>query len=904
MTQPPQSRTKSGRGGFGSLRGWAVPLRMARRDAMRYRGRSILVLVMIALPVLAVTAADVVMHTADVRGRESIDRRMGSAAAMVSVQDGSGPVLQGPDPNESMMTAGGTAPMPTAAEVTEILGGDARLVERREGVVRVVSDEGVATAEGTELDLRDSVASGLFDLTKGRLPRSVDEVVVNQALADKGYAVGDRLELADDGKRAPVVVGIAESTTLRDQPIVAGQLDSIGLSSEGTMTWLVERAAVTWDDVRRLNAGGATVLSRAVVLDPPPTSEIPEEVRSQGGGMDQTTLAVALLVVVMALIEVVLLAGPAFAVGARRQARSLALLAATGATPPQTRHVVLASALVLGVTAALLGVAVGIGLAFLVLPWVQSISGEWFGSFQVPWLHLVAVVVFGVASALLAAVVPAGIASRQDVVAVLAGRRGDRAPSVRSPLVGAVLMGLGVAGAVVGTRAPSGELFIAGSAIVSVLGMILLIPVLLVGLSRVSGRLPLTLRYAVRDAARHRTRTVPAVAAVAATVAGVVALGISTSSDAHQNEATYEPALTAGAGALTSYGATPNWPAYRALVAREVPNATLTDVHGMPSTARDGSSTIVQLMLPGAQAQLLPNYGTTLGSDVLVSDGPLPPGLVGVSADDRARATAALRAKGLVAFTTSAVPAGSDQILVNVQSYDEDGDGSPSRERDVTVPATIIRLEGVSATGPQAIASSAAARSIGIPVGQVGLVVSGADISKADEETILEGVAAVSADGSFMVERGYQAEDETRIIQLILAGLGAILMLGGTLTATFLALSDARPDLATLSAVGASPRTRRGVAAAYALVVGVVGAALGAVVGFIPGIAVAFPLTKDTGAVTVGSGAATAPTGPAGPFIDVPWLLVLGLVVLLPLVTAAVVGMTARSRLPLVARLD
>ena len=70
-------------------------------------------------------------------------------------------------------------------------------------------------------------------------------------------------------------------------------------------------------------------------------------------------------------------------------------------------------------------------------------------------------------------------------------------------------------------------------------------------------------------------------------------------------------------------------------------------------------------------------------------------------------------------------------------------------------------------------------------------------------------------------------------------------MLGGTLTATFLALSDARPDLATLSAVGASPRTRRGVAASYAVVVGLVGAVLGAAVGFIPGIAVTWPLTSQ-----------------------------------------------------------
>ena len=47
------------------------------------------------------------------------------------------------------------------------------------------------------------------------------------------------------------------------------------------------------------------------------------------------------------------------------------------------------------------------------------------------------------------------------------------------------------------------------------------------------------------------------------------------------------------------------------------------------------------------------------------------------------------------------------------------------------------------------------------------------------------------------------------IVLLVLGALGGVLMLGGTLTATFLSLSDARPDLATLAAVGASPRTRR-----------------------------------------------------------------------------------------------
>ena len=39
-------------------------------------------------------------------------------------------------------------------------------------------------------------------------------------------------------------------------------------------------------------------------------------------------------------------------------------------------------------------------------------------------------------------------------------------------------------------------------------------------------------------------------------------------------------------------------------------------------------------------------------------------------------------------------------------------------------------------------------------------------------------------------------------------------------------------------------------------------------------------------------------------YLDVPWLLVGSLVVVLPLLTAAVVGACTRSRLPLVARID
>ena len=298
-------------------------------------------------------------------------------------------------------------------------------------------------------------------------------------MLDKGYRVGDRLELtADDAPADPTIVGVAESTTRcapsRSRPARSA---AFGVDARHQPSWLVDGGPVSWATVRQLNGIGAIVASRAVIDDPPPASEIPPEV--QPTSTDNTGPSrCSALIVVMALIEVVLLAGPAFAVSARKQQRSLALMAATGGTPKQSRRVIIASAVVLGSAASVAGVALGIGVARLLQPLLQSRSDNWFGPFEVPWLHLAGVAGFGMLSAFLAAVVPAHLASRQDVVAVLAGRRGDRSPSLKSPLLGLVLLGcghrrLGVRRVV---QAAGGEFVIAASAIPAVLGMILLVP--------------------------------------------------------------------------------------------------------------------------------------------------------------------------------------------------------------------------------------------------------------------------------------------------------------------------------------------------------------------------------------------------------------------------------------------
>lgn len=864
---------------------WRLALRVAAREALRAKGRSVLVIAMIALPVLAVTAAAVLIRTQDVSGAESLDRRLGTASARVSVPAEGRPMIQAFDPDNASSTHGRKQEPPTAGRISEVLGG-ARLVPERVGEVDLRTDSGVGWAEALEVDLADPVAAGLVDLTSGRLPDAPDEVVVNQAVLDKGYAVGDRLELR--GKDAPssVIVGVAESATLRSSPAVAGPIGSLGLTEEyGGPTWLVAGGPVSWSTVEQLNALGAVALSRAVLEDPPPASEVPEEIRSWSGGSDDGYVAAVVLIVVMALLEVVLLAGPAFAVSARRQARSLALMAVAGGTPAQGRRVVLAGGLVLGGLAAIIGVAAGIGLGWALVPVVQQWSSTWFGPFDVPWLHLLGVAAFGLVSAVLAAAVPAWIASRQDVVAVLAGRRADRPVSLRSPVLGVALLGAGVGGSAYGAHAQNGEYFIAGSAVLAVLGMIGLVPLVVVGVSRLAGRMPLAVRYAARDASRHRTRTVPAVAAVAATVAGVVALGIGVSSDEAKNAATYVPSLPKGVATVTDYRASADWGALREAVETKIPGATVTAIDGMQEAVADGGYLDLGVHLGGSRVALN-NVGGSFGASVLVDDGADVGVLPLFSPREAVAARSALEAGHAVVFTTDGVE-GEQQVRLSAQLHPAEGHSPPATS--ARAAAYVVRV-AENDVAPRAIVPTPLVERLDLRTRTVGLLVTGTHLSERQETDVSEAVAAISDSAGFYVERGYQAQEETVIIQLVLGSLGAVLMLGGTLTATFLALSDARPDLATLAAVGASPRRRRGIAAAYALVVGFVGALLGAAVGFIPGIAITYPLTS--------------PDSDTGPFLDVPWLLIGALMIGLPLLTAVVVGLAARSRLPLVSRLS
>ncbi|GGU22636.1 FtsX-like permease family protein [Nocardioides albus] len=886
----------------GRLAGWRLALRIGQREARRAKWRSLLVVLMIALPVAGVTAVAVTYQTYDVDTVEGLDRRLGTEAAAQVEAQSAGQVRQGIDPDNAAEWVEETGDGPLDEAGLRAVVGDRPVLAVNDYGLDVRTDKGVTWASGLRIDLSDPLAAGLTELTEGRLPQGTGEVVVNEALAERGPGLGEELQMPGTGsEEVREIVGIVESTAVRNEPFVAG-LDLPMAASFDVPSWLVGGGPMTWDDVEKLNAEGAFVLSRSVAENPSEAALAADrDLRPRMEAPDPAEAVIVVLIVVMVLLEVVLLAGPAFAVAARRQARDLALIAASGGTARQSRRVLLGMAIVLGAVAAIVGAVLGIGLGRLLQPLAQAQVSDWFGPFEVPWLQILGVAAIGFMAAICAAVVPAWIASRQNVVGVLAGRRSESRPSRRSPVVGIVLVAAGVASAAFGTQKALSGVPIALGVLLCVTGLLFILPVLVSWAARLSAGMPLAIRFATRDADRHRTRTVPAAGAIAVTVVGVVTLGIAFGSDQEQNRETYQPTVAIGDAvvqprlSITEDGQAPttaHWQDVARQIEKASPGSAVTPMTGAWLEGDDGYISVETDK--GAQVALDTITGGFGELIVAEADGAVP-GLATRSLPelDVAAAEKTLRSSGVVVFTTDDTLASARSARLVVEEYSEVDD--TERERvAISVPATFVDV-GDRAAPAYAIVTPATVRRIGAVPQVNGLYVEDARISAAAETDLNEALASGQLSTMIQVERGFVEEDSTVIVWLLLVTLGGVLMIGGALTATHLALNDARPDLATLSAVGARTRTRRGVAAAYAIVVALLGAVPGAIIGFVPGIAVSYPLTAEGWPVR---------DDVAAHYLEIPWTLIGVVVVGLPLLIAAIVAITTRSRLPMVARVE
>ncbi len=911
---PPEPRRRRG--------GWRVPLRIARREAWRAKGRSALVVALVMLPVLVVTLASTLLRTSLLTPVEALPRQLGSADANVKLADWEpapgNSLVQTPDTNNigetDAMTAA-TDGLTGAEAIGAVLGEGTRIIElpSQEAYLRV--GERSAFLQITEAPLSDPMLQGMVELRQGRLPTGPGEVAVTEPLAGLGAAIGTTQDLGTYGQ-AEVVGVVRSARTVYEAWAAPGGVGVPFTSDVGSWhsQWLVTTpGGVAWEDVLQLNRHGLYSLSRAVVEAPPTDDELAADPRTASlvaseGDEDATMLAVGGLLVVMVLLEVVLLAGPAFAVGASRQTRSLGLLAAQGATRPHLRRVVMAQAVVLGGVAAALGVVLGVLTVWLAYPWLLPASNGSLGPFEFAVSDLAIVAVFGFVSALLAALLPARAAARLDPVRALAGRR----PSARrmrwhAPL-GLALVAAGAGAAFVSTRGGQAPLLLALSALLVVIGAVMLTPLAIAALARATGRAGFAGRYATRDMARNQLRTAPAVAAVTAVVAGAVALGILGASDSAQSRAMYVPSGPAGDAMGSVYweemGPVPSevWEALRAALVANTPDSTGTLIQAAPDLWSGG-------VAPGTPAltlhhdEYVDTWTGPWAGYLLIGQGGLDLIAELLTREQLAQGRAALDAGTAVQLTTTA-PDPDPTLRIDKVVLHEDSQEQVLQS--YTVPAISLQLPGV-ATPAMAILPTDFIAETGVAPVVSGIRVDATRDLDAEDERELQQVAAAVDErfpgyhSSVLVETGWRNQDW--VLLLILGAAAAALAIGGSLTAAKLALSDARADFATLGAVGAPPSVRRRIAGMYGAAIALLGAGLGATVGFIPGIAACFPLTSQTwmqGMDLVDTQGNALPDV----FIVIPWALVGALVLGLPLLVGLVVMLTTRSRLPMVQRIE
>jgi len=942
------------------LSAWRVALRVARRDALRAKGRSALVIAMIAVPVVGVAGADITYRSAELTVQQSATRTMGTAQAYVQGDQLGWRVEQAPDPGKGTDIPSDDGPksaptaqeqararQPLARQLSQALPNGVRLLPISSGGLLSTSTvHGVLQVEVQGFDSADPLTHGMVVLDQGSWPTASGQIAASTAfLKDSGLRIGQTTTLAGTDRPLTITAAVEYPGDLKDDQLVlrpddlsaalaARQAGDGGGGTAGTpQAWLLQmpgNAPFSWADVLRANDWGFTVTSRAVLQDPPPDSAVPFDRSPGNSGQDQpvdnTALVVLSTVVGMALLEIVLLAGPAFAVGARRSRRQLGLIAAGGGDRAHIRAVVLGGGVVLGTTGALVGLVVGAVAVALGRGELESVSGARFGSYSLRPVDLLGIVLVGLVTGLLAAVVPALQAARQDVVASLTGRGAVKAPPKWLTLLGVLGVVGGTAIALLGVGTGRGALSILGGSVIAELGVVACTPFLVGLFGRLARLLPLGPRLALRDSTRNRGRTAPAVAAVMAAVAGAVAVSVYQSSSDTASQASYQPYGAIGSVLLQFDGSpnatqqaaennavqhsatglgprgdlaelyyrgncdSPNSGACGSVSLKPVDCPDPADAMAAGSTGASGQGLI---RLNASCSEELAGAGSINNQSIITATPSALPALLGIRDPAAARALA----DGTVLVTDpNDISDGKVTLDLLFQSH-PDGDDNRMTTTTVTLPAELVSAHPAAM---RAVLSPAAAARAGLRTAPLGSIwLPSRTPSGAETQQINAALGRVAANSSVSVEHGYQSDSSAIAIGLALAA--SAVAIGAAAIATGLAAADSQADLATLAAVGAAPRIRRTLSGFQCTVIAAMGALLGAAAGVVPAWALWRYRSSSSGTTYSFTSVSYRLTQPAMPLV-LPWGTLAALVLGLPLLAWLLAAGLTRSRLVLTRR--
>lgn len=396
-------------------------------------------------------------------------------------------------------TADAPAPDALPAVITE--------AESQLGVVDVVVrwarlvPGSVETVEYRSQDPAGAFSEPMLALRDGRYPGEANEIAVTDGVADTfGLRIGSTFDA--DGRDRTVVGMVENPSDLSNEFALAAPTDR-----DHAQTVTILAGATAGDELPQLGGLGESVQidSRDVV--------------------DDRALAAAgvLGIVTVALVLVSLVAAAGFVVVAQRRARQLGMLAAIGATETNLRLVVVSNGAVVGIVAAALGAVAGLAAWAAAVPRMEDAVGHRIDTLDVPWWVIAAAMTLVVLAATVAAWLPARAVARMPIRQALSGRPPTPQPAQRSAAPAGVLVVFGAVSLALADRSNNLLVVVVGT-VATVAGVLLASPLAVRAVGRGVSRLPIAVRLALRDMARHQARSGIALAAVSLTLGIPVAI--------------------------------------------------------------------------------------------------------------------------------------------------------------------------------------------------------------------------------------------------------------------------------------------------------------------------------------------------------------------------------------------
>ena len=717
-------------------------------------------------------------------------------------------------------------PLPRLGSLVSNIASEIASLQQQVGLTQVIENEtfsipGTINTYQLRAESSDGPYSGpMLSLVSGRYPTSAHEVAVTSGVAAAFHlSIGSLWHTGSTTRR---VVGTVENPQSLLDEFALVPPDQVKVPSQ---------VIVLFDSPRTpLKGIGSQVDTPASVV--------------AANAINPETISLAALVLGMLLIALVSIGG--FTVLAQRRLRSIGMLESLGATDKHVSLVVRANGAVVGIVGAVLGFVVGFVAWLAYRPSLEQSSHHLIGIMALPWLVVVLAMALAVVATYFAASRPAKAITHLPIVAALSGRpaaprqlRRSAVPGIVCLVVAFILLGLSGA-ASDGGGTP--ELLLGLVALVP--GVILLAPFCLSLVAKVAGRMPLSGRLALRDLARYRARSGSALAAISlgVLVAMIVSLAAATR---YGNVLDYAgPNLSSSELAL-HYSAPPP------------PGTILYGPNGQTHVQQGSQPTAS----PTELAKSAQSIATALGAKLI----PLETPDVNINAVNTGRGQGRswngavyvatpqlLRAFGITASeinpnadVLTARP-GLSRVSGLYLTYGNSGKSGPGdgfgdgpgglqatcSARNSCLADPVIQQSGALPAGtsaPNTVITEHAAQKLHLQVSVTDWLVTGTQAFTAAQ---ISGAESTAATTPLTVEAKNDQPSSSQVINWATA-FGIILAPGILAMSVGLIRSETASDLRTLSATGASSRTRRNPSAVTAGALGFLGAVLGVVGAYI-----------------------------------------------------------------------